>query len=192
MISGVIPAQVLSKAGDVVRDVFRVTTAGSVEQRDSGIKALCQGGDKKQAPLHVADYATERNQNVAWMGLAHVDGPHDRQVRPDRTQKLVDDMLLQGCAILLVWCERVENGIRLFRLDTLWQETGDCTGLRNPRDRNAEFNSGSKQVIQVTLGMAEQRLVGPLIVGGVQHQFGFGCCGHRYGIAGGHGGSGVY
>ena len=41
-------------------------------------------------------------------------------------------------------------------------------------------------MIQMVIGMAEDGLVTPLVMGGIQHKFGLACCRQRDGIAGSH------
>ena len=44
--------------------------------------------------------------------------------------------------------------------------------LADAGDRDAEFKGDREEMIQMVLGMAQDGFAGPLVMGGIQHQFG--------------------
>jgi hypothetical protein len=101
-------------------------------------------------------------------------------------------MPLQVSSVSLMWRQGTKNEIGLFLLHPPGEELADIPNLGYPGNGYAQFEGSSEEMILMAMGMTENGLVAPFVVGGVQHKLGIARRRQRDGIAGGHGGCGVF
>jgi len=121
-------AQFIAQPGTIIGKI-RISGVRAMKQRHLGMEALCQGNQKLDARCPVTDNSCNRRQDVTGVRFTHMYEADNGQIGPDRSQKLVGGLALQGVPVAFAGGQRIEDKIGAFCQNPTRQQAGQCTGF---------------------------------------------------------------